>query len=194
MPFLSRLFGGGARNPEEDRVAFIGPMKEMADEAERIHRNLVGIFSNEFSEAHPTGQGLYKARLHSAVMPVFAYVRRTGDEEGSMELLNVAIGVAMEPLLEKVGREGFSREDAKELGLDFLKRAFSATTRCMKEGPSQPGEEKTGFHQLAQLIHEALRDSIGKERYTTEARDRLDHLVKSGLSGEVRHTAELAGA
>lgn len=193
MSFLRRVFGGGARSRQEDRMAFIVPMKEMADEAERIHRHLVGIFSSEFLGAQPTGPGLYKARLHSAVMPVFAYVHRTGDEEGAMELLNVATGVAIEPLVEKIGVEKLSREEAKELGLGFLKSSFSAITTCMREGPSQPGKEKPGFAQLAYLIHEALGDSIGQERYTSEARDRLDHLVKSGLSGEVRHTAELAG-
>jgi tetratricopeptide (TPR) repeat protein len=169
-------------------------MKEMADEAERIHRNLVSIYAQRFGDAMPSGQGLYKARLRAAVMPVYAYMRRSGHEEGGLELLNVATGLALEPLVGRVGSESFTREAAQAMEPAYLKRAFAAITTCMKEGPSLPTQLKPGFSEIAALVHESLGDSIGVTRYSTDAQHRLDHLVNISVSAEVTHVAKLAGA
>lgn len=194
MEFLKQLLGLGESGPSEDPTAYVGAMKEMADEAERVHRNTVQLFSDEFTEMQPTGEGLYKARVRAAVMPVWAYAHTSGDENGTMELLNVATGVALEPLVElDDGPESFSKAQAQELGLDYVKRSLSATVECMREGPSVPGAEKPGFQNLADLIHESLRSSVGVEKYTDTVRERFDTSVKSGLSAELKHAAGLAG-
>jgi hypothetical protein len=190
MSFWKRIFGS---NREKTRLMFLASMKEMADEAERIHRKLVGIYAQDFGDAVPSGQGLYKTRLRAAVMPVYAYMRRTGDEEGGLELLNVATGLALEPLVGRVGSESFSRDAAQAMEPAYLKRAFGAITTCMKEGPSLPTQPKPGFREIIALVHESLRDSIGVTRYAADAQQRLDHLIKSGVSAEVTHVAELAG-
>lgn len=202
MAFLKRFF----RRPDlkKAKEALIAPMERMASEADRAHRDQVSMASDEFRFGGVSGLGLYKARLQAAVMPVYVYLQQTKDQEGGLDLLEAASGIALAPLVEEEADVRFSQEEASSEPTKFLMRAFRALGRCMDYGPLAPGEKTPGFNEVIDLVHEALADSVGPERYYSSQehfgppgksleepveqvspRDRFHHLVRGYAFGAV---------
>ena len=206
VSFLRKIFG--RPDPVESKMAFVRVMENMASEADRIHRAQVSMIAEEFHFGGVSGIGLYKARLQAAMIPACVYPVLTKDMEGALELINVASGVAIRPLVEEGADVRLDREQARVDQADFPERAHKAALLCIKEGPfpPTPGQETPAFQALEELVHEALADSLGKDRYFTvhdyfgpsemglldpvdrvSPRDRLDHLINGYVRGEVIH-------
>ena len=72
MGFLKNLFRGGS--PEKDMYRLLsGPSEEMANEMERIYRNQISIYQEEYDDVHLSAKGILKARLFGATFMVFAF-------------------------------------------------------------------------------------------------------------------------
>jgi len=192
MPFFKKLFGG--RNIEDDKIALVQQMESMATEAERVYRNFIKIYAEENKQPIAvSGRGLFKSRLHAAMFMVQPFIMRwPGKEDDAMELTNIASGVALTSLVEPNSEPSFDRNEAKTFALDYMKRVIIGVTNEFKSGPSLPNHETQGFRDLAELYHDALRDSIGSAEYTPDVQARFDHLVKSGIMSGLRHITEVA--
>ena len=192
MSLFKKLFGGSRRSIEGDKFAIGQQVQAMATEADRVYRYFLQLYSDEFSPASPTGKGLCKARLHATTFMVYALTQLwPGRQEEILELANLASAVALSPLAEPNSNPSLDREEAKTFALDYMKRVLAAIIEEFNTGPSLPGCETDGFRELADLYHDSLRDSIGKQTYTPEVKSRFDHLVKSGISSALRHAAEV---
>jgi hypothetical protein len=192
MSLLKRLFGG--RSTEDDKMALVQQMEAMATEAERVYRNFVKLYADENDRPTAvTGRGLFKARLHAAIFMVQPFVMRwPGKQDDAMELTNIASGVARTSLVEPNSDPRLDQNEAKAFAIDYMKRVIIGITSELKTGPSIPNHETQGFRDLAELYHDALRDSIGSAEYTPDVEARFDHLVKSGIMSGLRHITEVA--
>ena len=213
MPFLKRLFG--RPDPQEAKMAFVEVMKNMADEADRIHRNQVSMVLNEFRFGGVSGMGLYKARLQAAAIPACAYAFLAKDAEGGAELFGAASGLALTPLVEEAADVKLDREEARVGQGDFPQRTQKAVFDFIKEGApaTRPDQETPAFNALVDLVHESLAESVGRDRYFApqdhfgpgdpnsdepmdrrSPRDRFDLIVRGYVSGETTHLRRMLQA
>lgn len=196
MSFLKKLLG--VKKP--DKYEYTRAMAEMATESERTHRGMVNTYNSDVELGRlsapltsvasvPTGRGIYKARLYAALFMVYAYAR-SGRSDGEVtEMLNVATGIALEPL---VGREEprLDREEAESLTTAYLIPTLKAIPAAFEAGPMVPGRLVEEHITLTDQLHDALAESIGGNAYTPAVRDRFSHLVQSNVASAMAHAVK----
>ncbi len=193
MSFLKKLFG--VNKPDEHE--YIRAMVEMAAESERTHRGMVNLYNSDvelgtlsapstLATVTPTGRGVYKARLFGALFIVYAYAESGHAEANVNEMVNVATGVALEPLVG--GAEpSLDRDEAKSFSMAYLKPTLKAIIAATRAGPLLPGDVSDEHDTLADQLHEALAESIGIDFYTPEVRDRFALNIMGNLSAAMAH-------
>ena len=165
MSFLKKLFGRQRPNKTE----YLKAMDEMATESERTYRSMIEIYSSDVelgilsapsgSTVLPTGRGIYKARLFGALFMVMAYAKSTRSQADTKEMMNVATGVALEPLVGQ-GVPHLDREEEKSFTMAYLISTFKAMIAAFDAGPLLPGSVQKEHLTLADHLHDALAESI----------------------------------
>lgn len=192
MWFLDKLFG----RQKADKIEYVKAMVEMAAESERTYRGMVEIYNSDVelgvlavpsaSTVLPSGRGIYKARLFGAMFMVMAYVKSAHSQQENEEMMNIATGVAMEPL-QGQGVPRLDREEAKSFAMAYLISTFRAMTAAFGAGPLFPGSARPEHLTLADQLHDALAESIGRENYTMKVRERFDVLVQGNTATAMNH-------
>lgn len=186
---------------DRHQMAVLRMCPEMLREEERVYRNHVQLFSEEFSPASITGEGLARARLFTACFPAFAFSRRWGAKhpDRGHETLQAASGLAMTPLLEPGASPALSLERAKEFGKEFMYEQMRTIGRELSQGPSRAlpfgGDGWTdAFRSLLDTSHNNLIVSVGVDLYSDEARARFEPMFAGALFSRMRVVEELAEA
>ncbi len=192
MSFLKKLFG----RYKSGKMEYVNAMAEMAAESERTYRGMIKTYNSDVelgilsfasgSAVLPIGRGIYKARLFGALFTVVAYMKSAHSEEETMEIMNVATGVALEPL-QGHGVPSLDREEAKSFAMDYLVPTFKAMIAAFDAGPFLPGAAEQAHITLADHLHDALAESIGTENYTVEVRDRFAVMVQGNIDMAMNH-------
>jgi hypothetical protein len=196
MSFLKKLFG--VEKP--DKYEYTRAMIEMATESERTHRGMINTYNSEVElgllsapltsvASVPTGRGVYKARLYAALFMVYAYAKSGHPETEVTEMLNVATGIALEPL---VGGEEphLDRKEAESFTTSYLIPTLKAIPAAFEAGPMVPGQLVKEHTTLADQLHDALAESIGIAAYTPEVRYRFAHLVQGNVASTMAHASK----
>jgi hypothetical protein len=214
MSFLKKLFGRhrpdifeyskGTPDPSQlaqwcqrpDNIEYIEAMAEMAAESERTYRGMIEIYNEkvalgmlpaEFpSKIVPSGRGIYKARLFGALFMVMAYLRSGHSEAENWEMMNLATGLALEPLRGQ-GMSRLTQDEAKSFTTAYLTSALKAMTAAFAAGPFLPESAKREHLALADHLHDALAESIGTENYTTDVRERFAVPVQGNTAMAMNH-------
>ena len=188
MSFFKKLFG--VREP--DKYEYMRAMIEMAAEYERTHRGMVNTYNTDVDlgilsapstavNSVPTGRGIYKARLWAALFIVYAYAKSGRPEAEVKEMMNLATGVALEPLVG--GREPhLDRNEAKSFTMHYLTPTLKAIAAAFEAGPMVPGQLMEEHIVLEEQLHDALAESIGVDRYTVEVRDRFSLTIQGNVA------------
>jgi hypothetical protein len=193
MSFFKRLFG----RPAPDNFEYVKAMAEMAAEAERTYRGMIDIYNEEVSDGillppgplvAPTGRGIYKARLFGALFMVMAYARSTQADSETEDLMNIATGVALEPL-QGPDEPRLDREVAESFTVPYLASTVRAMIAAFNAGPLLPAQPRNEHLALAEHLHEALAESIGLESYTAEVRERFAVMVECNTGTAMNHAA-----
>lgn len=192
MSFLNKLFG----RQTPDKLEYMKAMAEMAAESERTYRGMIDTYNSDVelgllsasagSNVSPTGRGIYKARLFGALFMVVAYVKSTQSQVEGEEMMNVATGVALEPL-QGQGEVRLAREEAKLFTMPYCISAFKAMAAAFNAGPLLPGSAKQEHLALADHLHDALTESIGSTHYTAEVRERFAVMVQANTAMAINH-------
>ena len=193
MSFLKKLFG--VKKP--DKYEYTKAMAEMAAEFERTHRGMVNTYNTDVElgllsapstsvASVPTGRGVYKARLYAALFMVYAYSKSGHPQAEVNEMMNVATGIALEPL---VGGEEprLDRDEAKSFTLAYLTPTLNAIVAAFEAGPMVPERFAEEHVTLADQLHDALAESIGIDGYTPEVRDRFAVLILGNVASAMAH-------
>ena len=73
MSLFKKIIGG--RSIEDDKIALVQHMESMATEAERVYRNFLQIYTDDYNAPIPvSGRGLFKARLYVATFMVQSFI------------------------------------------------------------------------------------------------------------------------
>ena len=192
MSFFKRLFG--RKTP--DKVKYIEAMAEMAAESERTYRSMIDTYNSDIelgllstpdcSTVVPTARGIYKARLFGSLFMVMAYAKSTQSMAESEEMMNIATGVALEPLQEP-DVLCLDRDEAKAFTMTYLITTFKAMTAAFAAGPLLPGAARPEHIALADQLHDALAESIGTKQYTPEMRERFAVMVHGNTAMSMNH-------
>lgn len=200
MSFLGKLFGQSKPKMED----FIPPMIEMANESERTHRGIFDLYRKDVEigllsqpsvppPTSPTGRGVFKTRLFNSLFIVAAYALKTRDTDGGDQLMNIATGVAIEPLSEE-GDLTLGRDEAKEIFESFGVSVFRALPGALRQVPVTPMSSSPELDMLADRLHEAQAESLGSEIYDDEVRDRFDMAVRANVAASLHHAARWIAA
>lgn len=193
MSFLKKLFG--VKKP--DKYEYIRAMAEMAAELERTHCGMVDTYNADVElgllsppstrvASVPTGRGIYKARLYAALFMVYAYSKSGHPQAEVKEMMNVATGIALEPLVG--GKEPrLDRDEAKSFAMAYLIPTLDAIVAAFEAGPMVPGQLAEEHITLADQLHDALAESIGIDGYTPEVRDRFAPLILGNVASTMAH-------
>lgn len=194
MSLFKKLFGRAAPN----KIEYVRAMAEMAAESERTYRGMIETYNSDVQlgllsapsspTVSPTGLGIYKARLFGALFMVMAYVKSTQSQAEREEMMNIATGVALEPL-QGQREPHLDREEAKSFTMPYLTSTFKAMVAAFRAGPFLPDSAQQEHVALADHLHEALAESIGPEHYTTEVRERFDVMVQGNAAIAMNHAA-----
>ncbi len=188
MSFLKKLFG---RQPLR-QIDYVEAMTEMANESERTYRGMIKTFNEEVEEGllsappagptvEPNGSGIYKARIFGSLFIAMAYARSGHSLQENEEMMNIATGVALDSL-QGEGDVYFDREEARPFTSTYLVSAFKSVLAAFEAGPVLPGAMTPQHITLSNHLHDALKESIGAERYTPEVRERFDHVVRGNAA------------
>lgn len=193
MSFLSKLLG--RRTP--DQREYVLAMAEMAAESDRTYRGMIDTYNSdvaigllsvpqEGAGAVPTGRGLYKARLYGALFMVMAYAKAVTPAPDVEEFMNLATGVALDPLQDPAGPH-LDREEAKSFTVAYLTAVFRAMGAAFQAGTWLPGDARPEHLALAEYLHEALAESIGAQAYTPEVRERFSTMIEGNTAMAMNH-------
>jgi hypothetical protein len=189
MTVLRSFFG---RQP--DAVLLLPFIQEAAVEADRMYRNFIAIHSAELGPVELSERGLYKARLHAAVIVACAFpLKWPNSEDEFLELLNVVSALGLEPLGDPPRAPELSREDARSVAWDYMKNVLVAALGELRAGPSLPAQQSEGFMALIALYREALDESFGS-RFSSAAWERFGHLVSTGVFSTMRQAVDVAAS
>ena len=167
---------------------FLPSIEEYVKEADRVYRNLIDIYSKEYLPAIPNGKGLFIVRLIFSFFWPYAFFRLFPNKDKEfMDMFHVASGSAMTDLVNSNSFPSFSREEAKEIAPDLLKTVIAALTDEFKNGPSKPNALTKGFEKILGIYHDALRETIGTEHYTTDVKNRFEHLIISNIGMSINN-------
>lgn len=197
MSILGKLFG---RRTQPDTFVYAQAMEEMANEGERTHRGMLAVYNDSVAAgllprttgaatAAPTGRGIYKARLFAALFMAYAFVRSGASESDGEEMMNIASGVAMKPA-QGPGEPSLARNEAANFTIDFIKAVFPAIDRAVRTGPGVPGAPSAELETLAGHLHDALADSIGRQRYTDAVRERFAVMIQGNVVAAMNHASQ----
>jgi len=192
MSLLGRLF---RRSP--NKYEYVRAMQEMASESERTYKFMVSMYNEDVqlgvipcpssvSPATPTGRGVYKARLFNALFMTLAYARSGGPETEVRELINVATGIAISPL-QGPGPTKFERSEAEAFTIHYLKAVVPAISSALDAPHGLPGAPSAELDALAEYLHDALADSIGRDRYNSTVRDHFALLVQGNVVASLNY-------
>ena len=192
MSFLRKLFG----RQKPDEIEYVKAMAEMAAESERTYRGMIETYNSDVelgmlsvpsgSTVLPTGRGIYKARLFGALFMVMAYAKSAHSQAEKQEMLNVATGIALEPLQgQHVPR--LDPEEAKSFTTAYITSTFKAMIAAFDAGPLLPGSAQQEHLALADHLHDDIAESIGTEDYTTEVRERFAVMVQGNPAMAMNH-------
>ncbi len=191
MSFFKKLFG----RQKPDKMEYFKALAEMAAESERTYRGMIKIYNSDVeigmlsvsgSVVLPTGRGIYKARLFGSLFMVTAYVKSTHSQAENEEMMNLATGVALEPL-QGQGVPRLDREEAKSFTTSYLTSTFKAMIAAFGTGPFMPGSAEPEHLTLADHLHDALAESIGTDHYTAEVRERFAVMVQGNTAMAMNH-------
>lgn len=193
MSFLNKFFG----RQKLGKIEYVKAMVEMAAESERTYRGMIDAYNSDVelgllsrssgTSAVPTGRGIYKARLFGALFMVVAYTKSVAQSQAeSEEMLNMATGVALEPL-QGPGGPRLDREEAKSFTLAYLTSTFEAMVAAFDAGPLLPSSAQRQHLVLADHLHDALTESIGAQHYTAEVRERFTVMVQGNTAMAMNH-------
>ena len=193
MSFLKKLFGVD----KPDKHEYVQAMVEMAAESERTHRGMVSSYNADIelgllpvpstsATIIPTGRGIYKARLFGALFIAYAYAESGHAEVDVNEMVNVATGVALEPLVGG-GEPSLDRDDAKSFAMAYLKPTLIAIIAAFKAGPLLSGHLAEEHNTLADQLHEALAESIGVHLYTPQVRENFAIAILGNVTAAMAH-------
>ena len=200
MSFFKKLFGVESIDESMNNTAKL--MQEMADESERVHRNMVELYNKEVgngmlegTESEPSWRGIFKTRFLATMYSLFMFNNKWSkqNKKKMMELVNIASGIAIYSLHDS-GSE-YERNEAKELVTPFVRKSLLAIKNEFTSGPSKPSENyyTDGFKKLMEISHDALSESIGTENYTQEVKDRFNLTLISGVTSSLRVTVDEFG-
>jgi len=201
--YLAKVLYNRLMGPQIDGGDFFNAMVEMADESGRTHRGMVATYVSEVEGGilpdppnslpdGPTGRGLFKARFFGALFMVVAYMYVSKDEYETEEFLNLASGVAVQPLVDDDEVVDLDRKEAERIVLSSWKPIMSDIKDAMNKAPVVPEDEIPEIHTLSKHLHDALEDSIGSENYTREVKDWIDHRVYGNCAMALNHAAKWA--
>jgi hypothetical protein len=184
---LQWLFG----HQRPDKMEYVQAMAEMAREAERTYRGMIATYNRDVEigklsapskvPVGPTGRGIYKARLFGALFMAMAYAKSGPSQEETEEMFTVATGVALESL-QGDGDVRLDREEAKSFALAHLTAVMKSMLAAFGVGSFLPGTARPEHLALADHLHDALAESIGPERYTSEVRERFAITVQGNTA------------
>ena len=173
----------------------------MADESERVYRNMIDIFNEDREMGILSGKkatiswlGIYKVRLLAATYSLFIFINKWGSEEEKIsELINIATGVAVSSLHHSDIE--YDRDKANEISISFIRSCLRAIKIEFQAGPSMPSKNfyTEGFQKLEEITHDALSESIGKTNYNSKTEERFMGPVESGIISSLRVTTEVFG-
>ena len=200
MSFLSKLFGQSKPKVED----YIPPMVEMADESERTHRGIVDLYRKDvevglLSEPDapipttPTGRGVFKARLFNSLFMVAGYALKTGDAESANQLMHIATGVAIEPLSGDSDLM-LDRDEARQIFDSFGAPTLKALLGALRQVPVTPTSSSPELDALADRLHEAHAESLGRDVYDEEVEERFDTAVRANIAASLHHAARWAAS
>lgn len=194
MGLFKRLFG--LQRP--DKMEYVQAMAEMAREAERTYRGMIATYNQDIhlgllaapskAPLGPTGRGVYKARLFGALFMAMAYARSGPSQQEVEEMVNVATGVALESL-QGSSDIRVSREEAKALTMPYLTSVMKAMIAAFNAGTFLPGTAGPEHIALTEHLHDALAESIGRERYTAEVRERFAAILYGNVAMALNHAS-----
>jgi len=201
--YLVKVLYNRLMRPKIDRNDLFNAMVEMADESGRTHRGMVATYVSEVEEEilpgppnrlpdGPTGRGLFKARFFGALFMVVAYMYVSNDEYETKEFLNLASGLAVQPLVDDDEVVDLDRKEAEKIALSSWKPIMSDIKDAMNEAPVCPEDDIQEVHILSEHLHDALEDSIGSENYTQEVKEWFDHRVYGNCVMALNHAAKWA--
>ena len=196
MSIFKKIFG----RKKPDKYEYLRAMKEMAEESERTHRGMVrtynkdvalgilAVSSTDGNERVPTENGIYKARLFGALFIAVAYAFSRHSEDEVREMIDVANGVAIEPLIESI-EYSFNLDDARALVSPYLLPTFKSISDGLKSDSNDPeGQHKEIFFNLANQLHDALSESIGEGRYTPQVREYFEMFILGNVGAALSHS------
>jgi hypothetical protein len=188
MGFLKNLFRG---SPEKDMYRLLsGPSAQMANEMERIYRNQIWIYQQEFDDVHLSAKGILKARLFGATFMVFAFANKWEDESALKVMANASSGVAMEPFASPSYQPTMDRDVAASFAGTFMMDVIGAIASEMRDGPSTPVNPSAGFNALSRLYEDALKESLGEAAYTSAVRERFFPQIAGTVNANLKHMVE----
>lgn len=186
--------------PVGEKIDYVEAMREMASEGERTYRGMIEVYEmdiedgilpapSEDSAVVPTGRGIYKARLFGALFMAMAYAKSGYSQKEVEEMLNIATAVALEPLLGQ-GAVRIDQEEAKAFTLGYVTSVFKSMNVAFKAGPLWLPSPKKEHRALADHLHDALLDSMGSERYTTEVRKQFAVRILCNTAEAMNHARQ----
>lgn len=204
MSLLHLLKGASPVQKGIDQTKFLKAMEEMAEESGRTHRGMVDTYLRDVKmgllpppkaqiSPGPSGRGLFMARFFGALFMVVAYIYASRDESGSQELLQLASGLAIEPLMGE-GDVYLDRKEARPIANTYVSPTLKAIRMAIKRAPVMPEAASTELDALADQLHEALAASIGIGNYTQQVKERFDMMIRANCIKALNHAARWESA
>lgn len=188
MGLIRRLFGG--RSPEKDMYRLLsGPATEMANEMERIYRNQISIFKEDYGAVDLSASGILKARLFGVSFMLFAFGTKWQDSNLD-DMMQTSSGLAMTPFYSPSYHPKMDRDLAASFAGDFMSEVVKAISSEWKEGPSTPVNLTPGFNKLISLYEDALKESIDKETYDDVIHNRVFPIIARAVNANLQHMSE----
>ena len=197
VSFLKRIFG----SKKPSNMEYVSAMEEMAEESERTHRGMVQIYNEDVAVGIlsapnrnqttlvPTGRGIYKARLFGALFIAHAYTVSRHSQDEVTQMISIATALALKPLVD-APEPTFTRDDARALIQPYLWPTLKAITAAFKAGPIvAPTQYRNEHLALADKLHDALAESIGRSHYTEEVKERFDTMIMGNVHAAMSHSA-----
>jgi len=194
----------GSRSDTEVLGAYASAMDEMADEAERTHREMVETYISDVSNGvldaprnqpptGPSAKGVFKSRYIGALHIAVAYGLSSNDQDHFDDLLQISSGCAIEPFAKDEFEDlALSRKKAKTIANRNTPKFTKSIKWVIEHSPIGPGCDTDELQNLIDAYHEALADSIGAQAYDDNVRDRFDHLIRMGRQKAASHAAKWA--
>ncbi len=190
MGLFRKLFGGGS--PEKDMYTLLhGPSVEMADEAERVYRGQLDIYSEDYGVTEISARGILKARLFGATFMLVAFGLKWINETQHMEkMMQATSGIGMLAFDSSNDVPQISRTDAASFSGDYIMKVLKAILTEVKTGPSTPDNPSEGFERLVSLWVDALMESIKTSATDTDIRNHFYPMIAGGINASMQHMHE----